>query len=44
MDYKESLLLPKTDFPMRGNLAWKRAYKDTSKWDEKKVYEKMKTK
>ncbi len=41
MDYKESLLLPKTDFPMRGNLpnSEPQRYK---KWDEQAVYEKMK--
>lgn len=41
MDYKESLLLPNTKFPMRGNLPQNepKKYKD---WDEKKVYEKMK--
>ena len=41
MDYKDSLLLPKTDFPMRGNLAQNEP-KKYKEWDEKKVYEKMK--
>ena len=41
MDYKESLLLPKTDFPMRGNLPGNEPIK-YKQWDEKKVYEKMK--
>jgi len=41
MDYKESLLLPKTDFPMRGNLPNNEPIK-YKQWDEKKVYEKMK--
>lgn len=41
VDYKDTLLLPKTDFPMRGNLPQKEPirYKD---WDEQKVYERMK--
>ena len=40
MDYKDSLLLPKTDFPMRGNLPNKEMprYK---KWSDKKIYQKM---
>ena len=41
MDYKESLLLPKTDFPMRGNLPQNEPIK-YAKWDSEKVYEKMK--
>ncbi|MFY9087900.1 isoleucine--tRNA ligase [Arcobacter aquimarinus] len=41
MDYKESLLLPKTDFPMRGNLPQNEPIK-YKQWDEKKVYERMK--
>ena len=41
MDYKESLLLPKTEFPMRGNLPNNEPVK-YKQWDEKKVYEKMK--
>lgn len=41
MDYKDSLLLPKTNFPMRGNLPQNepKRYKD---WDEKNVYNRMK--
>jgi len=41
MDYKDSLLLPKTDFPMRGNLPQSEPLR-YKKWDENKVYEKMK--
>ena len=41
MDYKESLLLPKTDFPMRGNLPNNEPIK-YKQWDEQKVYDKMK--
>ena len=41
MDYKESLLIPKTEFPMRGNLPNNEPVK-YKQWDEKKVYEKMK--
>ena len=41
MDYKESLLLPKTDFPMRGNLPQNEPIK-YAKWDTEKIYEKMK--
>ena len=41
MDYKESLLLPKTDFPMRGNLPNNEPVK-YKQWDEQKVYDKMK--
>ncbi|MFA5721808.1 MAG: class I tRNA ligase family protein, partial [Aliarcobacter sp.] len=41
MDYKESLLLPKTDFPMRGNLPLNEPIK-YKQWDDKKVYERMK--
>ncbi|TLT02872.1 isoleucine--tRNA ligase [Aliarcobacter cibarius] len=41
MDYKESLLLPKTDFPMRGNLPQNEPLR-YKKWDNIKVYEKMK--
>jgi isoleucyl-tRNA synthetase len=42
MNYKDTLLLPGTDFPMRGNLPEKepRRYR---KWFEERVYEKMKT-
>ncbi|PLY09359.1 MAG: isoleucine--tRNA ligase [Arcobacter sp.] len=41
MDYKESILLPKTDFPMRGNLPNNEPIK-YKKWDEQKVYDRMK--
>ncbi|MCX6076838.1 MAG: isoleucine--tRNA ligase [Campylobacterales bacterium] len=42
MDYKETLLLPTTEFAMRGNLTQNEPIRYTS-WYEKKVYEKMKT-
>ncbi len=41
MDYKETLLLPKTDFSMRGNLVQNEP-KRYQAWDTDKVYEKMK--
>ena len=41
MDYKDSLLLPKTAFPMRGNLPQNEP-KKYKQWDEQKVYDKMK--
>ncbi|WP_122893380.1 isoleucine--tRNA ligase [Arcobacter peruensis] len=41
MDYKESLLLPKTAFPMRGNLPQNEP-KKYKQWDDQKVYDKMK--
>ena len=41
MDYKDTLLLPKTQFPMRGNLPQNEP-KKYKKWDEEKVYDKMK--
>jgi len=41
MDYKETLLLPQTEFPMRGNLI-NNEPKRYAAWDEKKIYEKMK--
>lgn len=41
MDYKESLLLPNTKFPMRGNLPQNEP-KRYKLWDENKIYEKMK--
>ena len=43
MDYKETLLLPKTTFPMRGNLPQNEP-KRFAEWFEKDVYEKMKRK
>ncbi|WP_024789105.1 MULTISPECIES: isoleucine--tRNA ligase [unclassified Lebetimonas] len=41
MDYKETLLLPKTTFPMRGNLPQNEP-KRYKKWFSENVYEKMK--
>ncbi len=41
MDYKDSLLLPKTSFPMRGNLPEKEP-KKFAEWYKQDVYEKMK--
>ncbi len=41
MDYKESLLLPNTKFPMRGNLPQNEP-KKYKLWDEQKVYNRMK--
>ncbi len=41
MDYKESLLLPNTKFPMRGNLPQNEP-KRYKLWNENRVYEKMK--
>ena len=41
VDYKDTLLLPKTGFPMRGNLPQNEP-KKYKKWDEQKVYDKMK--
>ena len=38
-DFKDTLLMPKTDFPMRGNLP-KREPEVQGKWDELDVYEK----
>lgn len=40
MDFKDTLLMPKTDFPMRGNLP-KREPDIQSKWEEMNVYEKV---
>ncbi|MGM8214398.1 isoleucine--tRNA ligase [Bacillaceae bacterium W0354] len=40
MDYKETLLMPKTDFPMRGNLP-KREPEMQQHWEETKIYEKV---
>ncbi|WP_047984951.1 isoleucine--tRNA ligase [Ornithinibacillus californiensis] len=39
MDYKETLLMPKTDFPMRGNLPNKEPIR-REKWEETNLYEK----
>ncbi|EQB34869.1 isoleucyl-tRNA synthase [Sulfurimonas hongkongensis] len=41
MDYKETLLLPTTNFAMRGNLINNEPLRYDA-WDENKVYEKMK--
>jgi len=41
MDYKDSLLLPNTKFPMRGNLPQNEP-KKYKLWDEQKVYNRMK--
>jgi len=41
MDYKDSLLLPNTKFPMRGNLPQNEP-KKYKLWDEQKVYDRMK--
>ena len=43
MDYKETILLPKTTFPMRGNLPKNEPIR-YKKWFENGVYEKMKAK
>ncbi|MCF6206245.1 MAG: isoleucine--tRNA ligase [Sulfurovum sp.] len=43
MDYKETLLLPKTDFPMRGNLPTNEPKKYNA-WFDANVYEQMKDK
>jgi len=43
MDYKETLLLPKTDFPMRGNLPANEP-KKYKHWFDTNIYEQMKTK
>ncbi|MFA7570832.1 MAG: isoleucine--tRNA ligase [Sulfurimonadaceae bacterium] len=41
MDYKDSLLLPKTNFPMRGNLPQNEPVR-YKKWHDLNVYDKMK--
>ena len=43
MDYKDTLLLPKTKFPMRGNLP-NLEPKKYKKWADENVYEQMKAK
>ncbi len=43
MDYKDTLLLPRTDFPMRGNLP-ENEPKRYKKWFDSNVYEQMKSK
>ena len=42
MDYKETLLLPTTDFAMRGNLVQNEPVRYAA-WDANRVYDKMKT-
>ncbi len=41
VEYKDTLLLPKTPFPMRGNLPQNEP-KQYKLWDEQKIYDKMK--
>jgi isoleucyl-tRNA synthetase len=41
MDYKDTILLPKTDFPMRGGLPQKEPLK-YKKWFDSNVYDRMK--
>lgn len=40
MDYKETLLMPKTKFPMRGNLT-KKEPEIQAKWEEMNIYKKV---
>jgi isoleucyl-tRNA synthetase len=40
LDYKETILLPKTDFPMRGNLPQNEPVRYKS-WSQSQVYQKM---
>ena len=40
MDYKETLLMPKTSFKMRGNLPNKEPLRQ-KQWEEEKIYEKV---
>ncbi|MCP8616585.1 isoleucine--tRNA ligase [Salirhabdus salicampi] len=42
MGYKETLLMPKTEFPMRGNLP-KREPEMQQKWEQENIYEKVQT-
>ena len=42
MDYKATLNLPKTDFPMKANLAQAEP-KVLARWDEERLYEKLQT-
>lgn len=41
-DYKDTLNLPQTDFPMKANLAV-RELETLKRWDETKIYDKLKT-
>ncbi|WAA10650.1 isoleucine--tRNA ligase [Fervidibacillus albus] len=43
MNYKDTLLMPKTEFPMRGNLP-KREPEIQKKWDEMNIYQKVQEK
>lgn len=40
MDYKETLLMPKTEFPMRGNLPNKEPIRREG-WEQEKIYEQV---
>ncbi|QED47468.1 isoleucine--tRNA ligase [Cytobacillus dafuensis] len=40
MDYKDTLLMPQTEFPMRGNLP-KREPEIQAKWEEMNIYDKV---
>ncbi|WP_110929348.1 isoleucine--tRNA ligase [Bacillus massiliglaciei] len=40
MEYKDTLLMPKTDFPMRGNLP-KREPEIQARWEEENIYQKV---
>ena len=40
MDYKDTLNLPKTDFPMKANLS-KREPEMLARWDEMRIYEQI---
>lgn len=40
MDYKDTLLMPKTKFPMRGNLSKKEPERQ-KEWEEKNIYQKV---
>lgn len=44
MDYKDTLFLPQTDFSMRGNLPENEPKRLESWYNERKIYEKMKSK
>ena len=44
MDYKDTLLLPKSNFPMRGNLPQNEPKRYKEWFEQKDVYEKMKSK
>ncbi|MFW5794663.1 MAG: hypothetical protein ACOCV1_04175, partial [Bacillota bacterium] len=39
-DYKDTLLIPKTDFPMRGNLGKKEPNMQIE-WEKAKIYQKV---